>query len=209
MRPSPAACLTRICWRTCRRAWTPAARTASFTPSSSTARSSAVRSPGRPANGRRAMGDSPIAICCRCHEADNPLAALRGRVANAATRIQSLFQKSPLAPVLRGEGPGVRGFRGGRQTPSPQPLSPEYGGEGLSEQTLSARRGDARPRTGWAWASIRPAIGLAVGVGPNAGGDAERLVTAVAGGGHASEAGPAAVVVAVPGPPGEVGGGRA
>src|SRR5205823_2562331 len=44
---------------------------------------------------------------------------------------QRLSGKPPLAPVLRGEGSGVRGFAGASRTPSPQPLSPEYGGEGL------------------------------------------------------------------------------
>ncbi|MFL5242367.1 MAG: hypothetical protein ACJ8FY_09690 [Gemmataceae bacterium] len=41
---------------------------------------------------------------------------------------------SPLSPVLGGEGPGVRGTEQSQAlSPSPQPLSPEYGGEGLED----------------------------------------------------------------------------
>src|SRR5436309_3292979 len=36
----------------------------------------------------------------------------------------------PLSPVLRGEGPGVRGFVSANTALHPQPLSPEYRGEG-------------------------------------------------------------------------------
>ena len=44
----------------------------------------------------------------------------------------SILDCSPLSPVLRGEGSGVRGFRSPLEfSPSPQPLSPEYRGEGL------------------------------------------------------------------------------
>ena len=50
----------------------------------------------------------------------------------------------PLAPVLGGEGPGVRGFSSAIQTPHPQPLSPEYRGEGLPGQTLNRRPVSAR-----------------------------------------------------------------
>ncbi len=40
---------------------------------------------------------------------------------------------APLSPVLRGEGLGVRGSAFQSSIPSPQPLSPEYPGEALSE----------------------------------------------------------------------------
>ena len=41
----------------------------------------------------------------------------------------------PLAPVLRGEGYGVRGSWKRHKTPHPRPLSPEYRGEGRNEAT--------------------------------------------------------------------------
>src|SRR5262245_42697740 len=47
---------------------------------------------------------------------------------------------SPLSPVLGGEGPGVRGpSRPTHHPPHPQPLSPEYRGEGSQSVLLSRR----------------------------------------------------------------------
>ncbi len=64
----------------------------------------------------------------------NPTRRSRSRGSREArTQFHEKYPSSPLSPVLRGEGPGVRGEpRGGVLilTPHPRPLSPEYRGEG-------------------------------------------------------------------------------
>ena len=46
----------------------------------------------------------------------------------------SMANATPLSPVLRGEGSGVRGFVFRSHTPHPQPLSPVLRGEGEKER---------------------------------------------------------------------------
>jgi uncharacterized protein len=59
------------------------------------------------------------------------------------------FRIPPLSPVLGGEGPGVRGRHRRKMHPSPQPLSPEYRGEGHSLRGLFGV--DAIVRDGVPW----------------------------------------------------------
>jgi hypothetical protein len=54
--------------------------------------------------------------------------------------------ETPLSPVLRGEGLGVRGMASESITPHPRPLSPEYRGEGRNVVALSAPETDAPRR---------------------------------------------------------------
>src|SRR5262249_26474322 len=52
---------------------------------------------------------------------------------------KSSFQKSPLAPVLRGEGLGVRGFVVEANPPHPNPSPPITGERGFRTDSIPAR----------------------------------------------------------------------
>src|SRR5262245_18721811 len=52
----------------------------------------------------------------------------------------------PSPRVLRGRGAGGEGAGFGPRPPHPQPLAPEYGGEGLPEPATAANLRSVRPR---------------------------------------------------------------
>ena len=63
---------------------------------------------------------------------EKPQLRMKGAVHRTLRELGNMRPTSPLSPVLRGEGSGVRGgdFSQSKCTPHPQPLSPEYRGEG-------------------------------------------------------------------------------
>ena len=78
---------------------------------------------------------------CWCRRTSGPTMAAGWSCIAADRRIGGGDPAVPLAPVLRGEGPGVRGdvFCDSTAPPHPRPLSPEYRGEGRRVALMTTR----------------------------------------------------------------------